>query len=199
MRVPGAVIGGVAASLLGRPRMTQDVDILVSLEEKKWPSFVDAGARFGIEPRIANAIEFAGRSRVLLARHIPSGIHLDVVFAALLFEEDLIAKARWANVDRVRIPLPAVEYLIVMKAVAHRPRDIADIESLIEANPRMDFAAVRRWVREFSQASGDPEILDVLKRTLATRRIRAGGKVRGRPGKRTAGRRRTKAKPNRDH
>jgi hypothetical protein len=30
------VIGGIAASLLGRPRFTQDIDILVMLENEKW-------------------------------------------------------------------------------------------------------------------------------------------------------------------
>lgn len=31
--ISGMVIGGVAASLLGRPRITRDVDILIQLEE----------------------------------------------------------------------------------------------------------------------------------------------------------------------
>lgn len=178
--------------------MTQDVDILISLEEHKWPSFVEAGIRFRIEPRIAGALEFARRSRVLLARHTPSGIHIDVVFAALAFEEEVIAKARWVSVDRVRIPLPATEHLIVMKAVAHRARDIADIESLLDANPRLDLAAVRRWVREFARASGDREMLHALERVLTARRSKLADKVRGRPGRRIARKRRARRVRKRD-
>ena len=47
----GMVIGGVAASLLGRPRLTRDVDGLVSLPDKQWAPFLAAGAGFGFVPR----------------------------------------------------------------------------------------------------------------------------------------------------
>lgn len=41
--VRGLVIGGVAASLLGRPRVTHDVDALVLLKREKWEEFLAAG------------------------------------------------------------------------------------------------------------------------------------------------------------
>jgi len=34
--VPGIIIGGVAASLLGRPRLTRDVDALLMLDAEKF-------------------------------------------------------------------------------------------------------------------------------------------------------------------
>ena len=42
--INGMVIGGVAASLLGRPRITRDVDILIQLEESRWSDFISQGA-----------------------------------------------------------------------------------------------------------------------------------------------------------
>jgi len=45
-KVPGIVIGGVAASLLGRPRLTRDVDGLVVIPDKDWPKFLSSSARF---------------------------------------------------------------------------------------------------------------------------------------------------------
>ena len=57
--VSGLIIGGVAASLLGRPRFTQDVDALISLEENLWEKFLRAGARFGFAPRITDPAAFA--------------------------------------------------------------------------------------------------------------------------------------------
>ena len=42
-KVPGVVIGGLAASLLGRPRLTRDVDALVLVEEANWGEFMAAG------------------------------------------------------------------------------------------------------------------------------------------------------------
>src|SRR5262245_51247027 len=68
----GIVIGGVAASLLGRPRATRDVDALVVLPEDTWATFVAAGTKFGFVPRVKDCVAFARRSRVLLMKHAPS-------------------------------------------------------------------------------------------------------------------------------
>jgi hypothetical protein len=49
--VPGAFIGGLAANLLGRPRITKDVDAVVLLGNLHIESFLGAGGRFGFAPR----------------------------------------------------------------------------------------------------------------------------------------------------
>lgn len=170
--VPGVVIGGVAASLLGRPRVTRDVDVLVVLEEAEWARFLAAGEQFGFTPRRPDAIEFAREARVLLVQHGPSGIDVDIVFGALPFEEEAVAKAVWVNVAGVRLPLPTAEDLIIMKAVAHRPRDLGDIEAVLDAHPRLDTQRVRRWVREFSTALEMPDVLNDLERILKKRNER---------------------------
>lgn len=152
--IRGVVTGGVAASLLGRPRVTRDVDALVLARDEVWGHFLSAGARHGFYPRRPDALEFARLTRVLLVRHEPSGVDVDIVFAALPFEEEVVERAAWVDVGGVRVPLATAEDLIIMKAVAHRPRDLADIESLVDANPALDVVRVRRWVREFSAALG---------------------------------------------
>jgi hypothetical protein len=53
------VIGGVASSFLGRPRMTQDVDALAILPENQWDAATEAARKFGIVPRIDQAVAFA--------------------------------------------------------------------------------------------------------------------------------------------
>ncbi len=93
--VAGVVIGGVAASLLGRPRVTRDVDAVVLLDESNWGAFLAAGAQFGCVPRLSDALAFAQKARVLLVRHESSGIDVDVAFGALLFEKEAIARTMW--------------------------------------------------------------------------------------------------------
>lgn len=34
--LPAIIVGGVAASLLGRPRLTQDIDVLVDVPDEGW-------------------------------------------------------------------------------------------------------------------------------------------------------------------
>jgi hypothetical protein len=50
--MPSMVIGGVAASVLGQPRLTQDVDALAILPETEWATALSIAAGHGILPRM---------------------------------------------------------------------------------------------------------------------------------------------------
>jgi hypothetical protein len=170
--VAGVVIGGLAASLLGRPRMTRDVDVLVVVDEGRWAGFLATGAKYGFAPRQSDILAFAQQSSVLLVHHEPSGLDADVVFGSLPFERETVARSVWVEVSGVLVPLPRPEDLIVLKAVAHRPQDLADIEAILAAQPRLNLRRVRRWVREFSEALSMPEILRDLETLLSQSRKR---------------------------
>ncbi len=162
----GVIIGGVAASLLGRPRATRDVDALVLLGEGEWDSFLREGQRYGFGPRLPDALAFARQARVLLVRHEPSQIEVDIALAALLFEEEAIAGAVEVTLAGVSFRVVTPEDLIIMKAVAQRPRDLADIAGVLDANPDLDVARIRRWVGEFAQALDSPSIVEDLEQML---------------------------------
>jgi predicted nucleotidyltransferase len=171
-KVPGVVIGGLAASLLGRPRLTRDVDVLVLVNESHWVEFMGEGAKHGFIPRRDDVLAFAQETRVLLLRHQESGIDVDIVFGSLPFEKEAVARATWVELGGVQAPLPLPEDLIVMKAVAHRPQDLADIEAMLAAHPKLNLRRLRRWVREFATALEMPEILNDLEALLSQRKIR---------------------------
>ena len=132
--------------------------------------------QFGFAPRGADALEFARDTRVLLVHHGPSAIDAVVSLGCLPFEAETIETADVVEISGIRLRLPRPENLIVMKAVANRPRDLADIEALVDAYPELDRKKVRSWVREFSSILEMPEILDqvdsLLKRSQRTRRAR---------------------------
>lgn len=157
--IPAVIVGGVAASLLGRPRLTRDIDALVDIDEAEWQWVLSRVSAFGFAPRIHNPFEFAKRSRVLLLRHTATDIDIDVMLSALPFEKDAIANGRMTKVADISIRLPQVEDLLIMKAIANRPRDLADIEGLIDANPGADLAKVRQWVQEFATAATLPDLV----------------------------------------
>jgi predicted nucleotidyltransferase len=165
----GAVIGGVAASLRGKPRLTDDVDALVL--EGDAETLLQSGSRFGFTPRIPDAAEFSRQTRVLLLRFRPGDIDIDVSLGALPFEDEVIERSTWIRAGNVRIRLASAEDLIIMKAVAGRPRDMMDIENVITANPDLDVERIRRWVREFSAVLDMPEIHSNLE-VLLKRRTR---------------------------
>jgi len=171
--MPSMVIGGVAASVLGQPRLTQDVDALAILPEGEWANAVSTAARHGILPRIENPLDFARRSRVLLMRHVESGIDIDVIFGGLLFEQSAIDNSKIHDIGGLRVRLPRVEDLLIMKAVARRPKDLQDIEGLLAAHPEADVGTVRQWVSEFATAMGTSDMLDDFDKLVARSKSRS--------------------------
>lgn len=169
-RIPAVIIGGVAASVLGRPRLTRDIDALAILPEDAWSDAMDAAAAYGIVPRIEAALVFARRSRVLLMRHAGSSIDVDITFGGLPFEQSAVERGSLHSVGGVVVRLPRVEDLLIMKAVARRPKDLEDINGLLDAHPETDVAEVRAWVREFASAASMPDMLTELDDLLARRR-----------------------------
>jgi predicted nucleotidyltransferase len=165
--VPAMVIGGVAASVLGRPRLTRDIDALAILPEGSWSQALRDAARYGFVPRIDDALEFARRSRVLLLRHAASAIDIDVIVGDLPFERSAIERSSMHSIDGVFVRLPRVEDLLVMKAVARRPKDLEDIRGLLAAHPAANIAEARRWIREFATATGMPDMLEEFEKVLA--------------------------------
>ncbi len=93
-------------------------------------------------------------------RHAESGIDIDVTFGGLLFEQAAIDNSNIHDIGGLRVRLPRVEDLLIMKAVARRPKDLQDIAGLLAAHPDIDVAAVRRWVSEFATAMSMSDMLD---------------------------------------
>jgi hypothetical protein len=166
-KMPSMIIGGVAASILGQPRLTQDVDALAILPEADWANAVSTAASHGILPRIENPLEFARRSRVLLMRHAASGINIDLTFGRLSFEQAAIDHSEIHDIGGLRVRLPRVEDLLIMKAIARRPKDMQDIEGLLAAHPEADLVNVRHLVREFATAMSMSDMLDDFDKVVA--------------------------------
>ena len=177
--MPFMIIGGVAASVLGKPRLTQDVDALAILPEGEWANAVSTAARHGILPRIENPLDFARRSRVLLMRHVESGIDIDVTFGGLSFEQAAIDNSKLHDIGDLRVRLPRVEDLLIMKAVARRPKDLQDIEGLLAAHPEADVATVRQWISEFATAMSTSDMLDEFDKLVERSKSRSRSECSG--------------------
>jgi hypothetical protein len=169
-RTPSMIIGGVAASLLGRPRLTQDVDALAILPESEWTAVLTTASSYGIAARVEKPLVFAHRTRVLLLKHVASGINIDVTFGGLPFEQAAIDHSIVHELSGIRVRLPRVEDLLIMKAIARRPKDLLDIEGLLQVHPEADIAVVRQRVREFATAMNMSDMVDDFEQLLARRK-----------------------------
>lgn len=155
----GVIIGGIAVSLLGQPRFTHDIDAMVLLSIEEIPDFLKAAQKEGIEPRIPQAEDFARQNRVLLLRHAASQTNIDISLGVLPFEQEMVTRSIVHKIDdTLKIHLPTPEDLIIMKAIAHRPKDLLDIQTIIHNHPHLDRERIQDWVTQFAELLERPEL-----------------------------------------
>lgn len=162
---PWMIIGGVAVSLLAEPRFTADVDVVILIEDVHFDRMFKSLEEYGFEPRLPKALEFARQNRVLLLKHIQSGISLDVSLGALPFEQEALKRSRPHKVGKITLRLPTIEDLIIFKSVAHRSKDLWDIQELISlSGRRLDRKYITKYLNEFAEVLDRPEIVNDVKK-----------------------------------
>lgn len=162
----GVIIGGIAVGFLGRPRLTEDVDAMFLLSTQDIPKFLEAAKSENIQPRIPNADEFARKNRVFLLQHIPSETNIDISLGIMPFEEEMVARGIVQSTSTLSVRLPTPEDLIIMKTIAHRPKDLEDIRTIVDKNPELDIARIQQWVEQFAEVLEMPNLWEDIKNIL---------------------------------
>jgi hypothetical protein len=156
---PFCFIGGIALQHWGEPRVTRDIDIAIFTGFGGEATVINA--LLGMYPaRITDARNFAIENRVLLLR-FEDGPDIDIVLAALPFEEEMISRSELVEIlPTTRIRLCAAEDLFVMKAFADRPQDRADLIGIAQRRGRiLDWEAIIERLTPLSAARDAPHIL----------------------------------------
>lgn len=180
-RVPWMVIGGIAVIARGVRRFTADIDAAIRGDEIELPALLGALAKKRIMPRVADAVEMARANLVLLLRHEPTGVDLDVSFAWTSFEHEAIAASSMAAFGTVTAPMAQPEDLIIFKSIAARGRDLDDAIALLTLYPDIDLARVRARVHQLAAAAEVPELTVGLETAIAVAaqaRLAAKQKIR---------------------
>ena len=132
------LIGGLAVAILTKPRATEDIDLLILIEESQIPSLVGLlKKKFKIIQR-QNVMHFKNATicRTILAS--PSDEKGGIVVVDFLLANhdtyrETLRSLLFLTVDGVKIPLARPENLIKMKELSNRPQDLLDIAALKEA------------------------------------------------------------------
>jgi len=162
----GLIIGGIAASLLGKPRLTADLDAVILLSIDELPGLIDTCSKEGLTPRISEAETFARKHRVLLLQHDSSKINVDISLGILPFEMEMVDRGQRITVGGIQVRLPTPEDLIIMKAIAHRPKDLSDISSVAAVHPNLDRERIRFWVEQFGDVLDYPGLWKEVEKLL---------------------------------
>lgn len=164
MSVPYAVMGGLAVRVYGIPRATYDVDFTVSIPRQRLKELFQRVESLGFTvPEIYESgwvDEIAGmplvKFRLYLQQH---GIDIDVFLAESPFQEELISRRVAADVEGTRFWLVSPEDLILLKLIASRPRDLADIGDVLFTQRQLDEGYMRHWASELGVLPRLEEIL----------------------------------------
>ena len=139
-----AIVGGLAALVRGRPRFTQDVDVLLEVPQLILPGLLEDLQKVGFEFDMASVIRQYVQEHFTVMRYGP--IRVDWLKPVLPLYMRTLADASlqpWTTGRLVRIA--TAEGLILTKMAAFRPQDQADIEALVAANrDSLDVDLIRR-------------------------------------------------------
>ncbi len=128
-----ALVGGLATGLRGRPRFTQDVDVLLDVPQLALPGLLDELARLGFVFDRDTVIREYVHEHMTAFRFGPVRIDwLKPVLPIYTRTLDDATSLAWTEGHPLRVA--TAEGLILTKMVSFRPQDQVDIETLLIAN-----------------------------------------------------------------
>ena len=165
-----ALIGGLATSLRGRQRTTQDVDFLIDVPQIHLPGLLDdlIERGFTLDP----AVVIPAYVRQHITAFSFGAVRIDWLKPILPLYRRALAEARpldWSEGHSVHVA--TAEGLILTKMVAFRPQDRIDIETLLTANrDEIDVDLIREEWSPF--AATEVERTSWLEAVIARRVVR---------------------------
>ncbi|NJC88774.1 MAG: hypothetical protein FIB02_09675 [Desulfuromonas sp.] len=140
-RIDYCLAGGLAVSLLARPRATEDVDLIVLLKDHELADFEDLIKCSFEVIQVHQVKRFHNASiwRFVLGDGGQGLVLLDLILADREEYRAAIEGATEIIVDGCPINIIAPHDLITVKTLAGRPIDLLDIEALQEAMKSADF------------------------------------------------------------
>jgi predicted nucleotidyltransferase len=138
------LVGGLAVVLHGHLRATGDVDLIVDLEDREVEKTLKGLEEAGFQPYVpVPAREFADpdkraawvRDKQMLVFSLRPEAGVPVV--DLFLEHPIPFDQLWARSDLatlrgVQVRIASIDDLVLLKRIAGRPEDLADIEALTE-------------------------------------------------------------------
>ena len=122
------LIGGWAVSIYGNPRLTKDIDFLISSKDENIDKLKKALEEFGVP--LIDMEEFK-KDKDSFIRIGVSPIQIDVLKEASgIIMEECYKRKKILNIDNIKIKIIAIKDLIINKRAAGRDQDITDANKL---------------------------------------------------------------------
>lgn len=152
--IPYALGGALAYGIWGIPRATLDVDINVFVEDAELDKVAAVLATLGIAADPARLRLESQEKGLCVVRHGP--YRVDLFTPSIPFSREAERTRREIEVEGQRAYFLSAEALAVFKLLFYRPKDLVDLERLVEVQGEaLDVAYVRR---EIVAMMGDDDV-----------------------------------------
>jgi hypothetical protein len=147
-----ALIGGIAAGVRGRARFTDDVDLLVALPQICLPNLLESLIRRGFSIDLLPTIREWTQHHMIVMRY--GDVRVDWLKPVVPLYQHVLDKAVTESWNGRGLRIASAEGLILLKLIASRTQDLADVESLLVANRgRLDLSWIEQeWCTLFDTA-----------------------------------------------
>lgn len=153
LRVHYAVMGGIAVRAHGLPRPTYDVDFVISVQQDQLEQIFERLDELGFRiPEIYRqgwVDRVAEMPLVKVETYIDGrAVAVDIFLAETSFLQSVMSRTQHAIVEGLELTLVSVEDLILLKVLANRLRDRADIADVRLVQGTLDEAYLQQWAKE---------------------------------------------------
>jgi predicted nucleotidyltransferase len=159
------IIGGIAASTIGEPRVTADVDVDIEINKEDVPDFLNKAKKAGFKVPLKKCIESVKRMGVF---QISFGdYHIDFIIASTELEKEVFERAKTLKLYGIKAFFPSSEDLILLKIIPGRDKDLLDVKSIILRHKgKLDTRYLKTWARKLCDEAEDMRIWNVLDKLL---------------------------------
>lgn len=160
------VFGGAAAGILGYPRFTADVDVVIKIKNEDMELFLQSAKKHGFDVHLENHIRRLQTSKILKLRM--DDYSVDFVVGETFFDESAFRRKKKVKLAGKNIFIASPEDLILYKLISKRHMDLADIERIMFANKKnLGVRYMKVMAGRLSNELGMPHIPSLLTEMLA--------------------------------
>lgn len=164
-KTPYLLIGGLAASLLGEARITNDVDFIIVVNDDKLRTFLKEAKEKGFkfpEKKLWETFSLKGTFRLFC-----KGLYVDFIRASIELEKQAFKRKRKAKLLGKVIFIPSPEDMILFKTIPGREIDLIDIKRiLVRHREKLDQKYLEQWAMKISDEAEDTRIYYRLKKIM---------------------------------
>lgn len=164
LKIRYVVIGGIATSIWGRPRMTLDIDIVLVVPTEKLPNFLEILKQSGFQVT-PTTMKRLSRKLAVKIRY-GKRLSVDLRIASYSLGKQAVMRAVPINVFGTRLLVASAEDTIAYKIARFDDMDRADIKAMIlRRGKKLDSEYIVEVCQQLVKETADEQIsknLDVV-------------------------------------